>query len=140
MYELLNSLLSDKKGGEIFTCFGYAHLLYIAITAAACTGVLLYLRRRSLKVQSTWSDALITVAFSLYLLDFFLMPFAYGEIDIEKLPFHVCTASCVACFLAHRIPALRGFKVSFTLLGFLSNLVYLIYPAGVMWHAVHPLS
>jgi hypothetical protein len=26
------------------------------------------------------------------------------------------------------------------MLGFISNLVYLIYPAGVMWHAVHPLS
>ena len=26
------------------------------------------------------------------------------------------------------------------MLGFISNLVYLIYPAGVMWHAVHPIS
>ncbi len=28
----------------------------------------------------------------------------------------------------------------FALLGFVSNLVYFVYPAGVMWHAVHPLS
>jgi hypothetical protein len=68
------------------------------------------------------------------------MPFAYGEIDIEKLPFHVCTASSVACFIAHKTPTLKSFKVPFALLGFISNLVYLIYPAGVMWHAVHPLS
>jgi multisubunit Na+/H+ antiporter MnhB subunit len=26
------------------------------------------------------------------------------------------------------------------MLGFISNLVYLIYPAGVMWFAIHPLS
>ena len=26
------------------------------------------------------------------------------------------------------------------MLGFISNLVYLIYPAGVMWHAVHPFT
>ena len=35
---------------------------------------------------------------------------------------------------------LHKFKLQFAALGFVSNLVYLIYPAGVMWHQVHPLS
>ncbi len=68
------------------------------------------------------------------------MPFAYEEIDIEKLPFHVCTAMCVMCFLSRHIKFLQEFRTSFALLGFISNLVYLIYPAGVMWHAVHPFT
>ena len=63
-----------------------------------------------------------------------------GEIDIEKLPFHACTAMCVAAFLSYRVKALERWRTSFVLLGLISNLVYLIYPAGVMWHAVHPLS
>ena len=68
------------------------------------------------------------------------MPLAYGEIDIEKLPFHICTAMCVACFLSNHIESLKPLRVHFALLGFISNLVYLIYPAGVMWHATHPIS
>ena len=47
---------------------------------------------------------------------------------------------CVACFLSYRLPFLEKYRPSFVMLGFISNLVYLIYPAGVMWHAVHPLS
>ena len=42
----------------------------------------------------------INTAFIMYMLDFFLMPFAYQIIDIEKLPFHICTVSCVLCFLS----------------------------------------
>ncbi|MBR4861973.1 MAG: YwaF family protein [Firmicutes bacterium] len=86
------------------------------------------------------SARFINTAFGLYILDFFLMPFAYGEIDIEKLPFHACTAMCVMCFLSRHNGFLGNFKLQFAMLGFVSNLVYLIYPAGLMWYQVHPLS
>jgi hypothetical protein len=82
----------------------------------------------------------INIAFGLYIADFFLMPFAYGHIDMEKLPFHVCTGMCVMCYVTYNSNFLQKYKSSFALLGLLSNLVYLIYPAGVMWHQVHPLS
>ena len=68
------------------------------------------------------------------------MPFAYGEIDIEKLPFHICTVTCVLCFISRHVKALDAYRTHIALLAFISNLVYLIYPAGVMWHKVHPLS
>ena len=68
------------------------------------------------------------------------MPLTYGEIEIEKLPFHACTAMCVCVFLSYRINRLENFRASFAALGFISNFVYLIYPAGVMWQAVSPLS
>jgi hypothetical protein len=83
---------------------------------------------------------LISFAFAMYVADIFLMPLAYGEIDIEKLPFHACTAMCLLCFLSYRVKFLQKYRISFVILGFLSNCIYLIYPAGVMWHAVHPLS
>ena len=47
---------------------------------------------------------------------------------------------CVLCFLSYHNRFLEKYRLSFVLLGFISNLVYLIYPAGVMWHAVHPIS
>ena len=140
MYPFLNSLLSDKKGGEIFTCFGLWHFIYIAIAAAAFIAIFLSLRGRDKSVKDKVMLTLINISFGLYILDFFLMPFAYGEIDIEKLPFHICTAMCVMCFLSNHVEWLRPLRVHFALLGFISNLVYLIYPAGVMWHATYPLS
>ncbi len=138
MYPFLHELLSDKTGGEIFTCFGPWHLFWIGLTAGFSAGLGMYLRKQDLQRRDQALRGLFSLAFGLYVLDFFLMPLAYGEIDIEKLPFHACTAMCVMCFLSRR-RFLGRFRASFALLGFVSNFVYLIYPAGVMWHAVHPL-
>lgn len=137
MYPILHQLLSDKKGGEIFELFGPWHFFYIILTLAVIAVVL---RRNKREDGERTAKQFSDLAFGLYILDFFLMPLAYGEIDIEKLPFHACTAMCVLCFLSWRVASLERYRGSFAMLGFVSNLVYLIYPAGVMWHGVHPLS
>ena len=140
MYSFLHNLLSDKKGGEIFRLFGAWHFFYIALALALVLLILWWGRTKREDWRRTASRRFLDLAFGLYLADFFLMPLAYGEIDIEKLPFHACTVTCVLCFLSYRVPCLKRLRSSFLLLGLISNLVYLIYPAGVMWHAVHPLS
>lgn len=140
MYSILQALLSDKKGGAVFSCFGPWHWGYILLTFAAIAAAGVRLRGRDRQERERGLNLWIGLAFGMYIADFFLMPFAYGEIDVEKLPFHVCTAMCVMCFISRRSAALRPWRRSLALLGFLSNLVYLIYPAGVMWHQVHPAS
>ena len=140
MYSFLHELLSDKKGGEIFTLFSVWHFFYIALTAIAAVTLLFLLKSKSADTKSKTARALSSLSFALYLADLFLMPLAYGEIDVEKLPFHACTAMCVVCFLSYRIDFLDKYRTSFAMIGFISNLVYLVYPAGVMWHAAHPLS
>lgn len=140
MYSFLHELLSDKKGGEIFTLFGFWHFLYIGLTLFTIIAILFLQKNKNEINKARTTKGLINVAFAMYIIDFFLMPLAYGEIDIEKLPFHACTAMCVMCFLSYYVPFLKKYRMSFAMLGFVSNVVYLIYPAGVMWHAVHPLS
>lgn len=140
MYQFLHTLLSDKKGGAIFTLFSGWHFFYILLTAVAVTLTLLLVRSKGADLKKRVPRLFINTAFGLYIADIFLMPPAYGEIDVEKLPFHACTAMCVACFLSYLIPRLERYRSSLVLLGLISNLVYLVYPAGVMWHAVHPTS
>ncbi|MBR4768206.1 MAG: YwaF family protein [Lachnospiraceae bacterium] len=140
MYAVIHGILADRKGGEVFTLFSGWHFFYIALTVLTVIGTSLLIRKKSSEKKRKTAEAFGDAAFALYILDFFLMPFAYEEIDIEKLPFHICTAMCVACFLGRHVPKLKNFRIHFALLGMISNLVYLIYPAGVMWHRVHPLS
>lgn len=140
MFSFLKNLLSDKKGGEIFTCFGIWHFIFIALFVILAVILYIYLKNKSLDRRKKFIDGFVCIPFGLYILDFFLMPFAYGEIDIEKLPFHICTVTCVLCFVSRYNRHLGKFKLQFATLGFISNLVYLIYPAGVMWHAVAPLT
>lgn len=140
MYALLHELLSDRKGGVVFTCFGFWHWIYILLALCIAGLAFCRIRRLDAQVKERALNRWIGLAFGLYIADFFLMPFAYEVIDIEKLPFHVCTAMCVACFVSRHGKLLSPWRSSLALLGFLSNLVYLLYPAGVMWHQAHPLS
>ena len=61
-------------------------------------------------------------------------------LKVEKLPFHACTAMCVMCFLSRHNKCIERYKIQVAMLGFVSNLVYLIYPAGLMWYQIHPFS
>lgn len=140
MYAFLSEILSDKKGETIFSCFGIWHLCYLFVVTVAIIAVIIYAKKQGKEKRQKISAYFINSAFGLYITDFFLMPFAYGEIDIEKLPFHACTAMCVMCFLSRHNDFLKRFKLQITMLGFVSNLVYLIYPAGLMWYQIHPLS
>ncbi|MBR6514422.1 MAG: YwaF family protein [Clostridia bacterium] len=140
MYDFLCGLLSDRKGEIIFTCFGIWHLIFIVFFVALAVLLTIYLKGKSYDKKKRTADIFINISFGLYIADFFLMPFAYGEIDIEKLPFHACTAMCVMCFVSRYNKFFGRFKTNFAALGFISNLVYLIYPAGVMWYGVSPIT
>lgn len=140
MYEILHNLLRDQKDGAVFTCFGIWHWLYILVICGAIVTIVCLFRRKNATTRKRVAEAAIACAFGLYILDFFLMPFAYGEIDMEKLPFHMCTAMCVLCFLSRHNGFLGKYRTSFALLGLVSNLIYVLYPAGVGWYQIHPLS
>ncbi len=140
MYNFLNKILSDKKGGIVFTCFGIWHWCYIILTFAIAFFLIKYLMNKNALYRKRILDWVINVVFALYVSDFFLMPIAFGDIDIENLPFHICTAMCVMCFVSRHNNKLSKYRTNFALLGLISNFVYLVYPAGVMWYSVHPLS
>lgn len=140
IYEQLHGLLQDQKGGVIFTCLGLWHWLYMLVIFGAIFAIWWFARNQDEKTKHRVANGAISCAFALYMLDFFLMPFAYGEIDIDKLPFHMCTAMCILSFFARRSEFLGKFRTTFALLGLISNLIYVVYPAGIAWHQVHPLS
>ncbi len=140
MYNILHNLLKDKTDGVVFNCFDPTHCCFIVFFVTMAIVLCLYLKNKSAEKKRKVINTLVATAFGLYIAEFFLMPFAYGVINIDKLPFHVCTAMCVACYLSRHNAFLGKFRLQFAMLGFLSNLTYLIYPAGMMWMDIHPLS
>lgn len=140
MHRFLSELLSDKKGGVVFSCFGVWHLLYMLVIFGVILSLLFLLRKKRAGAKQRAVRISIGCAFVCYIADFFLMPFAYGAIDLEKLPFHACTATCILCFLSQHNRFWGRFKSQFALLGLISNLIYVVYPAGVGWYQIHPLS
>ena len=140
MYELLHEILKDQKTDVVFKCFGIYHIIYMILTFIAIAFMVFILKNKAKDTKQKVITTLINIAFGLYILDFFLMPIAYKEIDIEKLPFHICTLSCVMCFLTRHTKRFSKFAHQFAVLGLIGNLIYVIYPAGVGWYMIHPLS
>ena len=140
MYEQLHQLLQDRTGGIIFSCFGIWHFLYMLLIFGAIISVLCLARKMDQTGKHRVTEITISCAFVLYMLDFFLMPFAYGEIDVDKLPFHMCTSMCILSFWSRHNSFLGKFRTTFALLGLISNMIYVVYPAGVGWYEIHPLS
>ena len=140
MYGFLRNLLMDKTGGITFQCFDAWHIGFIVLFGVAAVLAARYLRGKNAAERGKVISAFAGIAFGIYMLDFFLMPLAYGQIDTEKLPFHACTTMCVLCFASRHNGFLGKYRLQFAALGFLSNFIYLMYPAGVMWYGIHPLS
>ena len=140
IYNFLHNLLADKTGGTVFTCFGIWHILYMLVIFGGTILAIILLKNKPQETKNKVINIAVSVAFWLYMADFFLMPFAYGEIDIDKLPFHACTSMCVLSFASRRSKFLSKYTLQFALIGLISNIIYVVYPDGVAAHQIHPLS
>lgn len=140
MYELFADLLKDHKGEVIFNCFGIWHILFMLLIFIGIISTVLLLKNKTQCTKEKAINITINMVFGLYILDFFLMPLAYGSVDVEKLPFHICTVSCVLCFLSRHNKFFEKYKIQFALLGLIGNIIYVIYPAGVGWYQIAPYS
>ena len=140
MYSALNKIFGDKSDGKLFTCFGGWHILYIALFILAFVIVLFCLINKDGSVKSRVTKTFSDIAFWIMIADFFFMPFAYGEIYIEKLPFHICTAMCVMCFASHRVGFLKKFKIPFAVLGLISKVATVSIPARFLAQSLSFIS
>lgn len=132
MFEFMRELLSDKNNGKfVFEAFSLCHILYLIIIAGAITAFVLLYKNKSQEAKQKLINVTISIVFGLYMLDFFAMPFSEGKINIDKLPFHICTLMGVMCFASRHSKFLSKYKTTFSLLGMFGGIMYLVYPAGV---------
>ncbi len=131
MYNFLHKILQDHTGSAVFAPYNLWHCLYLVLLIGSITAIGLLLKNKSEKIKTRAVDLTISLAFGLYMADFFLMPFSYGYVDIDKLPFHICTLMSVMCFASRHNAFLGRFKTAFTMMGLVGALIYVAYPAGV---------
>lgn len=132
MYEFLRNLLKDKDNGIFsFEAFSFCHILYLLLIIGGIVLTIFLFKNKSQEIKNKVINTTVILALCLYIADFFLMPFSYGYIDIDKLPFHLCTSMSIMCVLSRNTKFFSKFKTTFTLMGLIGALMYLSYPAGV---------
>jgi uncharacterized membrane protein YwaF len=123
--------MSHFGTGISITAFSIPHLVYLGLIFGTVIGLWLCLRRRD---DASKEKALRLLAYALvlsYLSDFFVHEFVYGEMNIDKLPFHICTVLCPLAAIAQF--NLKGHKLRepIAMLAVLAPMMYLCYPASI---------
>lgn len=123
--------MSHFDTGIKITPFSIPHLVYLVLIFGGIVFGWRLLRRKS---EECHERALRFLAYALvisYLSDFFVHEFVYGGMNMDKLPFHICTVLCplVAITQFNR----KGDRIlePVAILSILAPLMYLCYPASI---------
>ena len=133
MRNLFAKLLSDSffNSGISITAFSISHIIYMLII---CTGIVLATHLIKGKGEETREKLLRFLAYALtisYVLDFFTHDFVYGEMNIDKLPFHLCTVMCPVIAFTQFNKKFEKLIEPVTFLAIVGPLMYLTYPASI---------
>ncbi len=123
--------MSHFNTGISITAFSIPHIVYMILIIGGIVGAYLALRNRS---EQSKEKALRLLAYALvlsYLSDFFVHDFVYGGINMDKLPFHICTVLCPLAAIAQFNRNGKKILEPVVMLSIIGPLMYLCYPASV---------
>lgn len=128
-FKLFRSSFFDT-GLEV-TAFSVSHIAYLVLIFGGIIAGYFLLRN---KPEQTKVKALRVMAYCVvisYLADFFFHDFVYGGMEIDKLPFHICTVLCPLMAIAQFNRNGKKILEPVVMLSIIGPLMYLCYPASV---------
>ena len=123
--------------GITVTAFSVSHIIYLVLIIGGIVGGYFLLRNSTPEKKRTVLCVLVNLLVLSYLSDFFVHEFVYGTpedpggLNMDKLPFHICTALCPLVALAQYNKKLQWLLEPVAVLSCLTPLMYLAYPASV---------
>lgn len=133
MHEFLKWVFDKEKWPEItIDLFDFWHILYYVIIIGLTICMAFYSYKKDRKFKSKMLDVYAFALTGTYIADFFIMPLYMGEIDIDKLPFHICTLLCPLIMLSRYVPSLKKFKTPIAVFAIVGPLMYLTYPGSAL--------
>lgn len=133
MHNFLIWLLAKREGPCEIAFLSFFHILYLAIILALTAVLVVYLKRHPEKRATALRHLSLTLI-ALYVSDIFLQPFVSSDftMNIDKLPFHICTLMCPVSAFAQFNPKFAKFKEPIALLSIAGSLMYLVYPGNAI--------
>lgn len=123
--------------GITITAFSISHIIYLVLIIGGIVGGYFLLRNSTLEKKTKVLGILVNLLVLSYVSDFFVHEFVYGTPDapgglnMDKLPFHICTALCpLAAFVQHN-KKFQWMHEPVVILSCLTPLMYLGFPASV---------
>lgn len=132
MNEFFKKIFGTSTGSVEITLFSIWHILWIVLILGLSFGAYFLLRKKSEKTKVTVLNILAYLTIGIYILDFFIMPFSQGKIDIDKLPFHICTLTGIFIPFAQFNKKFKPIKNAIVCFAIVASLMYITYPGSAL--------
>ncbi len=113
------------------TPFSLAHIVYLVLIFGGIIGTWFAFRNKSAESKEKVLRFLAYALVLSYLSDFFVHEFVYGELNTDKLPFHICTVLCPLMAIAQFNRNGHKVKEPIAVLAVLAPMMYICYPASI---------
>lgn len=134
MREFLLKIFSTTDGSAEIALFNFWHILYWLIIVGGSIGAAFLLKGKTQQAKQKTLRVLAWLLPSLYIADFLIMPLARTDftIDVDKLPFHICTLLSFFVPFAQFNKKFDKVKDAIACLAIVSSLMYLTYPGAAV--------
>lgn len=122
---------SHFNTGIKITAFSIPHIIYAILIAGAIVGIYFLFRNKSEDKKEKLMRFLAYAIVISYLSDFFVHDFVYGGLNMDKLPFHICTVLCPIVAITQFNRNGKKLMDFVVMLSIVAPLMYLTYPASI---------
>ena len=133
MHNLFLWLFKKREEPFEIAFLSFFHILFFVVIIGLTFALAYYLNKHEEKRRPTLRRLAYALVV-LYVADFFLQPFVTSDftMNIDKLPFHVCTVLCPLVAFAEFNPKFKSFKEPITIMAIVGPLMYLVYPGNAI--------
>ncbi len=134
MRDFLINIFRETEINLEITLFSVWHIMYLVLIVGLSIALGFILRNKSDKAKSLTLKILAYAVTTVYILDFFIMPLSResGEIDLDKLPFHICTLMALLVPFAQFNSKFEKLKEPIVCLSLVASLMYITYPGSAL--------
>ncbi len=122
---------SHFNTGIKITPFSLSHIIYLLLIIGGIVGGYFLLRKKDESGKEKGLKIILLAVIISYISDFFMHDFVYGKMNIDKLPFHICTVLCPIAAFVQFNKKFAKFKEPVVILSILAPMMYICYPASV---------
>ena len=133
MYNFLSWLFETRYGPLEIAFLNVFHILFFTIILGSTFALAFYLSKHEDKKNPTLRFIAYAIV-ALYISDFFIQPFMSSDfsMNIDKLPFHICTALCPIVAFTEFNSKFNKIKEPVAILAIVGPIMYLVYPGNAI--------
>lgn len=132
----------ETEGFFEIDVFNFWHILYFVLIVGGIITAGIFMRRATDEAKNKIFGILVSVLCALYAFDFFAVPLYNTEtlqdgsilyaLDVDKLPFHICTVLCPVVAFVQFNKRFARFREPVAILAIVAPLMYITFPNGAV--------